>query len=420
MRTDAEYARQLDQQDELARFRDEFVVDDPELIYLDGNSLGRLPKRTQELLAEEVEHGWGRRLIRAWNEGWFEAPERVGGKIARLIGAKANEVIVADSTSVNMYKLAAAACAARPGRSKLVTDDLNFPSDKYILQGMEQHLPGGLHMQMVESPDGLTMPLERIEAALDEDTALLTLSHTAFKSGFTYDMVRLTEMAHRVGALVLWDLSHSAGALPVRLNEAGADLAVGCSYKYLNGGPGAPAFMYVHQELQPDLPNPVPGWFAQKDQFAMDDEFEPVEGMRRYLTGTPPTLSLLAIEPGIDLLLEAGIERLRAKSVAQTDYLIELWQQELEPLGFQLKSPYEAEQRGSHVALGHEHGLAIDLALIRDVNVLPDFRPPDIIRLGVAPIYTTFAELHEAVARLKQVVQEGIYEQYLGEVPTVT
>lgn len=420
MRTDAEFARELDEQDELARFREEFLVADPELIYLDGNSLGRLPKQTQAVLSEAIEEGWGQRLIRAWNEGWYEAPMRIGGKIAGLLGADEDEVIVADSTSVNLYKMAAAALEAHPGRTKVVTDDMNFPSDLYILQGLARNSKGGLEVEVVESPDGLVMPLGLIEVALDEDTALLTLSHTAFKSGFTYDLERVTAMAHDVGAMVLWDLSHSVGALEVRLKEANADLAVGCTYKYLNGGPGSPAFLYVRKDLQGDLSNPISGWFAQENQFAMENEFDPASGMRRFLTGTPPTLSLLGIEAGLDLLLEAGIERLRAKSVRQTDYLIDLWQEELEPLGFVLKTPRAAEERGSHVAIAHEQGLPIDLALIRDMKVLPDFRPPDIIRLGVAPIYTTFSELHEAVQRIKRVVVEGRFKKYEGEVPTVT
>ncbi len=419
MRTNAEFARELDERDELAAFRQEFVVADSELIYLDGNSLGRLPKRTQAQLNEAIEKGWGRRLIRAWNEGWYEAPMRIGGKIAGLLGAAQGEVIIADSTSVNLFKLAAAALEARPGRTKVVTDDMNFPSDLYILQGLAREAED-LTVEVVESPDGLVMPLERIEAVLDDSTALLTLSHTAFKSGFTYDLERVTALAHEVGAMVLWDLSHSAGALDVRLNDADADLAVGCTYKYLNGGPGSPAFLYVRKDLQTELTNPISGWFAQENQFAMEREFEPASGMRRYLTGTPPTLSLLGVEAGVDLLLEAGIKRLRAKSVRQTDYLIQLWEEELEPLGFKLKTPRAAEQRGSHVAIAHEKGLAIDLALIRDMKVLPDFRPPDIIRLGVAPLYTTFSELHEAVQRIKRVVVEGHFAKYEGEVPTVT
>lgn len=420
MRTDLDYARQLDSEDVLGPFRDEFVFGDPELIYMDGNSLGRLPKRTHERLAREIEVGWGDRLIRAWNEGWYEAPERVGGKIAALVGASPDEVIIADSTSVNLYKLAHAALKARPGRRKIVTDELNFPSDLYILQGLVQEFGPEYELVIVSSPDGLTVPTKHLQAELSEDTALLTLSHTTFKSGFTYDMAAVTGMAQEAGALTLWDLSHSVGALNVELGSAGAELAVGCTYKYLSGGPGAPAFLYVRADLQETLVNPISGWFSQQDPFEMALAYQPTTGMRRFLTGSPPTLSLLGIEEAADLLREAGIERLREKSIAQTEYLIGLWEQRLKPLGFDLKSPGDSEIRGSHVSIGHEKGLAIVLALIREAKVLPDFRPPDNIRLGLAPIYTSFEEIHQAVDRIVRVVEEELYQQYEGQLPEVT
>jgi kynureninase len=416
----SDYARELDQQDELAPFRDEFVIDDPNLIYLDGNSLGRLPKRTAARLREVVEREWGQRLIRGWGEGWFTAPQRVGAKIARLIGALTDEVIVADSTSVNFFKLVMAALHARPKRRKVVTDDLNFPSDLYLIQGALKLSGPDYQLEMVRSEDGMTVSADALAETIDRDTALVVLTHTAFKSGYVYDMAAITDLAHRTGALMLWDLSHSVGAIPIDLNAANVDLAVGCTYKYLNGGPGSPAFLYVRRDLQEQLLNPIWGWFGQKGQFDFKLEYEPGPGLQRFLVGTPPMLSLTAVETGVDLMLEAGIERLRAKSVQQTEYLIGLWEALLEPLGVKLNSPRDPNCRGSHVSLGHPEGLRIELALINDMNVIPDFRYPDNIRLGIAPIYTTFTEIYEGITRLRRVLVERLYEQYPAERPEVT
>ncbi len=408
--TDIYYAQELDRQDELAPFRQRFVSDEPGLIYLDGNSLGRLPTAAISRLQQTIEHEWGRRLIRGWNEGWIEAPNRVGDKIGRLLGAQPGEVIMADATSVNLFKLALAAVRAQPGRSKIITDDLNFPSDLYILQSICRLT--GARLEVVRSADGIHGPVDGLAAAVDQDTALLTLSHTVFKSGYTYDMAAVNEVAHQVGALTLWDLSHAAGSVAVALNAANADLAVGCTYKYLNGGPGTPAFLYVRRDLQERLENPLSGWMGQQNQFDFGLEYEPAPGIQQFLTGTPAILALAAAEPGIELLLEAGIERVRAKSVRQTAYLIDLWEALLAPLGFRLNSPRDPAQRGSHISIGHDEGMRINLALINEMNVLPDFRRPDNIRLGIAPLYNTFSEIHTAVTRLQQVVADRLYERY--------
>lgn len=415
-----EEARRLDGQDPLRHFRPRFVVADPELIYLDGNSLGRLPVASQERLRRVIDEEWGGRLIRGWNEGWFELPGRLGDKVAALIGARPGEVILADSTSVNLFKLVVAALRASPGRRKVITDDLNFPSDVYILQGA-QHLAGpDYELQIVPSADGLNGPVAALTEAIDEQTALVTLSHIVFKSGYTYDLAAVTKLAHRAGALMLWDLSHSVGAMPIDLSGAAADLAVGCTYKYLNGGPGAPAFLYVRRDLQERLLNPISGWMGQADPFQFGLDYRPSSGLRRFLTGTPPILSLAAVEAGLDMTLEAGLERIRAKSVAQTEFLIALWEQELRPLGFRLNSPGDAARRGSHVSLGHDEGWRINRAFIEEMGVLPDFRRPDSIRLGLAPLYTTFGEIAEAVGRLRTVVTERLYEKYSHETPIVT
>lgn len=418
--TDLAYAQQRDIHDPLASFRAEFVVDDPDLIYLDGNSLGRLCLRAARQARETVEQEWGQRLIRAWNEGWFDLPVQVGAKIAGLVGAGADEVLLADSTSVNLYKVAVAALRFQAGRRTILTDDLNFPSDLYVLQGAADQLGDRHQVRILPSSDGVHGPTDALMSAIDQDTALVTLSLTTFKSAFTYDLVAITQRAHEHGALVLWDLSHAAGALPIDLNGAGADLAVGCTYKYLNGGPGAPAFLFVRRDLQDDLHNPISGWFGQQNPFEFDLAYKPAPGIRRFLTGTPPILSLAAAEPGIDLLLEARMGPVRAKSVQQTEYLISLWEQLLAPLGFTLNSPRERTLRGSHVSLGHQEGLRIDQALIEEMHVLPDFRYPDNIRLGIAPLYTSFVDIWEAVQRLQRVVKERLYEKYPPVPPMVT
>ncbi len=420
MSLDAAYAAHLDARDPLAHFRERFVIDDPDLIYLDGNSLGRPPKATLALAGDLTRRQWGHRLIRGWNDGWFEAPERIGAKIAQLIGAHADEVIVADSTSVNLFKLTVAALRAQPARSHVLTDDLNFPSDIYVLRGAIDLLDKGHTLEVISSRDGIHGPVDGLRAAIDNRTTLLTLSHTAFKSGYTYDMAGLTSAAHDVGALVLWDLSHSVGALPIDLTTAGADLAIGCTYKYLNGGPGAPAFLYIRRDLQERLNNPITGWMGQQGLFDFSLAYQPATGLRRFLTGTAPIVSLALIEPGVDLLLEAGVDNLRAKSEAQSAYAIGLWEALLEPLDFSLNSPRDPQRRGSHVSLGHAEGLRIDLALIDAMKVLPDFRAPDTIRLGIAPLYTSFADIHEAVTRLKKVVTERLFEKYAQKTPTVT
>lgn len=418
---DLAYAQDLDRRDPLAGFRDEFLIDDPNTIYLDGNSLGRLPKRTVARLYNAVEVEWGKRLVRGWNEGWMDAPARIGGKIARLIGAQADEVIVADSTSVNFYKLVQAALDARPGRGQIVTETVNFPTDSYILQGIVRARGANYRLTTVDSTGGIVIPTQAIvEAIHPDECALVTLSHTAFKSGALYDMQAITDAAHRAGALVLWDLSHSVGAVPVELDQSKADLAVGCTYKYLNGGPGAPAFLYVRRDLQEPLSNPIQGWFGQRDQFAMGLEYAPAAGMTRFLVGTPPILSLLAIEGGIDVLLEAGIARLRAKSIAQTELLIALWEAWLKPFGVTLNSPREAKERGSHVSLGHPDALRIDRALIEELRVIPDFRYPDNIRFGIAPLYTSFVDIYHAMERMRQILADKLYTKYPTDRPTVT
>jgi len=404
------FAATMDSEDPLASYRDEFAIDDPDLIYLDGNSLGRLPKRTGAVMRDLVEDQWGGRLVRGWGESWIGLPSRIGAKIAQLIGAEPDEVLVCDSTSVNFFKLAMAALEMQGARPQIVTDTANFPSDLYLLQGCAKQKG---HTLVVVEP-------ESVRGALSAATALLTLSHTSFKSGYTQPMAELTQAAHDVGALTLWDLSHSVGSIPIDVNGCGIDLAVGCTYKYLNGGPGAPAFLYVRRDLQEKLLNPIWGWFGQKNPFEFGLQYSPADGLHRFMAGTPTILSLAAVECGVDLILEAGIDRLRAKSVTQTEFLIALWEAFLEPLGFSLNSPRNPDERGSHISFGHPDAFRIDQALINDMSVIPDFRAPDNIRFGVTPISTTFGELVEGVIRTQRVVVEKLYEKYPQNASGVT
>ncbi len=402
-----ERAQELDKSDPLAGFRSRFVVPDPGMIYLDGNSLGRLPLEAGALVERVVDHDWGDRLIRSWNEGWWELQLRLGDLLAPIVGAGPGEVIISDSTSVNLFKLANAAVASRPGRTRIITDDLNFPSDIYVLDGIARSHE--LEVVVVKS-DGINGPVEAIAAALDERAALVSLSHTSYMSGYTYDMAAVNEMAHTAGAMVLWDTSHSVGSVPIDFERTGTDLAVGCTYKYLNGGPGSPAFLYVRESLQSTLENPISAWWAHETPFDLSLEFKATEGIRKFHTGTMPILSLAAIEPGIEMVLDAGMEKIRAKSIALSEFFIELWEGELADLGFQLESPADAARRGSHVSLSHPDGWPVTRALIDLGNVIPDFRAPDTVRFGFAPLYTTFSEVHSAVHRLKSLMKSGAHQ----------
>lgn len=390
-------AEALDADDPLATFRERFVVTDPDLIYLDGNSLGRLPASTPARIAEVVAGEWGERLIRSWNEGWLDAPARVGDLIGTLVGAAPGQVVVADSTTVNLYKLAGAAlAAAAPRRHVIVTDRGNFPTDRYVFGGLGE-------VRLVET-------VADVASALGPDTALVSLSHVDYRTGEIADMAAVNEAAHAAGARVLWDLSHSAGAIPVDLDATGTDLAVGCTYKYLNGGPGAPAYLYVRSELQGSLVPPIRGWFGQRDQFAMGPEFDPVDGVGRFLSGTPHVVGLACVEEGARVIADAGMAALRAKSTRQTGMLIELADAWLSDLGFTVASPRDTARRGSHVALRHADGRRISRALGELAGVIVDFRRPDVIRFGVTPAYTRHVEVWDALDRLRELVATGAHE----------
>jgi kynureninase len=403
---DRSYAQTLDAADQLAAFRDRLVRQDRELIYLDGNSLGPLPVRTQARIAEVVDQDWGVGLVRSWDK-WIQLPRQAGDMVGEhLVGAAPGQVTVCDSVTINLYKLAWAALDARPGRDVIITDDDNFPTDRYVLQGIAAQR--GCELRTIHTDIDAGISEEALAEALDDRVSLVELSHVAYRSGALADMIRLTELVHRAGALVLWDLCHSVGALPVELDASGADLAVGCTYKYVNAGPGAPAFLYVREDLQSLLRQPIWGWFSQHDQFAMGPRYDPAPGIDAFLTGTPNIIGAVAVEEGARLLGEAGLEALRAKSIEQTSYLMALADEWLVPLGFTIASPREAERRGGHVTLRHDDAWPISQALIA-AGVVGDYRTPDRLRLCPIPLSTSFTEIFDALERLREIMATKSY-----------
>nr|WP_137677542.1 kynureninase [Parerythrobacter lutipelagi] len=387
-------ARTLDAADPISGARELFDL--PEgVVYLDGNSLGALPKATRKQLAQVVDAEWGRDLIRSWNTAdWIGMPQRIGGKIAPLIGAHANEVIACDSVSVNLSKLIGAALAMRPGRTVVLSEPGNFPTDLYMVQG--------------SSAEQRLAARDKIIEALDEDVALLMLTHVHYKTGEMFDMVALTKAAHDAGALVLWDLSHSGGAVPVDLNGAGADLAVGCGYKYLNGGPGAPAYAFVAKRHHEALQNPISGWMGHAAPFAFSDEYAPAPGVSRLLAGTPPVLAMAALECGVELMADIGMGPLVAKSRALSEFFRAAMSEHCPELV--CVSPVDPAARGSQLSYRHEEAYALCQALIAR-GVIGDFRDPDILRFGFAPVYVRFEDGALAVEALAEILASGEWER---------
>jgi kynureninase len=400
-RTDA---ARLDADDPLAWLRDRFVIDEAGPIYLDGNSLGRLPRATVAAVERTLGEDWGTGLIRSWL-GWIELAEGIGASLGEaLLGAAPGQVAISDSTSVNLYKLASAALDARPGRRVILASSDDFPTDRYVLEGLAA--ARGLELRQLPSNGPNAIGPAAVARELGPDVALVSLSHASYRSAALEDVPAVTAAAHDAGALVLWDLCHSAGAVPVDLDRWAVDLAVGCTYKYVNAGPGAPAFLYVRRDLQERLRQPIWGWFGQREQFRMGPAYDPVPGIGRFQVGTPPVLSLVPVGTGVEVLAEAGVERLRARSIALTGLLVALWEAWLRPLGFALASPRDAERRGGHVSLAHPDGYRVVQALL-GAGVVPDFRPPDLVRLCPAPAYTRFVEVWDAMERLRDLVAAG-------------
>ncbi|MBO8187706.1 kynureninase [Streptomyces spirodelae] len=402
-------AEELDAADPLSELRNAFVCAEPETLYLDGNSLGRLPSGTAGFLERLLVDGWGTGLVRSWEE-WIDWSGRLGDRLAaHTLGAAPGEVVVCDSTSVNLYKLAVAALDSRPGRRTVLADADDFPTNRYILQGLAHQRD--LRLEALPSDPDHGLDLHVLRRALGQDVALVVLSHVSYRSGALLDMAAVNEAAARAGALVLWDLSHAAGVIPLRLGADGADLAVGSTYKYLNGGPGSPAFLYVRDELQQRLRQPLWGWYGQRDQFRMAEAYDPVDGIDRFLVGTPPVLSLAAVEPALDVVERVPVGLVREKSVRLGELAVELAADWLAPLGFRLASPPEAARRGAHIALAHPEASRICQGLRREEKVICDFRAPDRLRLGPAPLYTRFTDVWDGLAILRDFVRSGRYER---------
>lgn len=389
-----------DRTDPLAEFRTRFAEPvGSQIVYMDGNSLGRQPKEAPLAVARAID-AWRDQQIIAWRD-WIKLPQRLGDIMTgSILEARPGEVIFGDSTSIDLYKLAAAALSNRPERKRIVTSDDNFPTDLYVLQSLAESSGAELVVVPADPIEGLAT--SALAGALDEQTALVSLSHVAYRSGALLDMTEITRRVHVAGALVLWDLSHSAGAVEVPLESAGVDLATGCSYKYLNGGPGAPAYIYVREDLQTRLRQPLWGWFGHREQFRMSARFEPADGIERFLSGAPAILSTVAIEPGLLLLAQAGVPAIRDKGRRLADMIVHLADAWLAPLGFTLASPRDPARRGSHVSLRRRDAKELVKAMIRH-GVVPDFRPPDLVRLGPAPLYTRYEDVWLAMDCLRRV-----------------
>lgn len=423
MESNFKKAATFDNEDVLSHFKNQFVNDD-QLIYLDGNSLGKLPKSTIEATSNVVKNQWGNRLIRSWNEEWITLSAAIAEKIAKLVGAQPDEIFVGDTTSLNLYKLLFAALEFQKGKEKIVTDALNFPSDLYVLEGMINKHFKSHKIEIIGDANDLVTDINSFKEKIDDNTALITLSMVTYKSAFMYNMQQMNALAHQKNSLVLWDLSHAVGAVPIDLNKSNADLAVGCTYKYLNGGPGAPAFLYVKKALQEKLGNPIWSWFGHEKPFDFEAGYQPSKNIQKFAVSTPSILSLAPIGIGVDIVLAAGIENLRNKSLQQSSFLLQLIKEALIPLGFKIASPELDAERGSHISIQHPEGYRINKAMIEPKEgikiIIPDFRPPNNIRLGIAPLYTTFMDLYEAVQRIKNIVVEKEYEKYDNEKQYVT
>lgn len=387
-----------------------FYIHDPELCYMDGNSLGRLPIAAAERLQQVIHKGWGTDLIRGWNADWIDLPQRIGGKIATIVGADQEQVIVSDSTSINLFKLATAALNRQQGRTQVIVERTNFPTDVYIVESAIEAANNEFELHLVGTEDQVDFPYEELEAALNDQTALVVLSHVAFRSGALADMQRVTELVHQAGGLVLWDLSHSVGVVPIELDEWNVDLAVGCTYKYLCGGPGAPAFLYVNKDLNSELENPIKGWFSHAAPFKFSLDYKPHPGSERFLTGTPPVLSMCAIEEGVNLVLATGVESLRRQSQSLSELFVQLFNERLTKLGYELRSPVPPDERGSHLSFGHPEARRITANLIEKHNVIPDFREPDNIRFGIAPLYNSQRDIERSVDALEASVRDREFE----------
>mgnify|MGYP003949711721 FL=1 len=401
----------LDDDDPLRSFRDEFYIPE-DTIYFDGNSLGMAPKETQSRMAKVIENEWGQGLIRSWMDNdWGIAGQRIGNKIAYLIGANEGEVIAADSTSVNIFKLIAAAIECNPGRETILTTEDNFPTDLYMMQGLENFSPEKIKAKVV--------PEKQLLNKLDDSVAALLLTEVNYKTGEIADMAGITQKAHEKGILVIWDLSHSAGSIPVNLNDCSVDFAVGCGYKFLNGGPGAPAFLFVAKRHQEKIKPILSGWMGHEDPFSFVNKYTPAKGINRFLCGTPPVLGLIALECGVDIVIKANIDALREKTMNMGSIFIDLMESQCGEFGFELASPRDDKMRAGQVSFKHPSGFAVNQALVEN-GIVGDFRVPDIIRFGIAPLYTRYQDIYDAVENIKRIMKEELWRKSDQDAMTFT
>ena len=411
-------ALDLDAKDPLAKYREQFVVTDPEVCYLDGNSLGRLPKATVETINKFLIEGWGTKIVDGWGE-WIDKAETTGDLIGRAaLGAGAGQTLAMDTTSVNFYRLVRAAVSARPGRRTIITDEANFPTDRYIMQGIAEELD----LNLVVIPNDLQehstgeafsdelVTTEILKPYLNDDVALVTISVVAYRSGALHNIKELTDLVRASGALMVWDASHAVGAVDMQFDRDGVDLAVGCTYKYGNSGPGSPAWLYVSKRIQPELQMPIQGWFAQRNQFLMGSQFDQAEGMRGFQIASPSIIGLLCIDEGFGMIEEATIAQINAKASKGTEMMIELFDQWLVPLGYELVTPRDSKLRGGHISIYHPDAAQIARGLRDDMKVIPDYRAPNSIRLAISPLPTSYVEVFDGFERIRDYTKSGKYK----------
>jgi kynureninase len=421
--TDREYALELDQNDPLAGFRSKFVITDPNLCYLDGNSLGRLPHATVKAVSDFLSQEWGNEVVTGWSH-WIDEAQVAGDLLGRaVLGAGPGQVLVCDTTSVNFYQLCVAAIKARPGRKTIITDAANFPTDRYILKGIADHF--GLNLIIIDNENPAIAENERITAGLlekymTEDVAMVTFEVIQYRSGARTDIQSVTDLARSYGALVVWDASHAAGAIEMNFDACGVDLAVGCTYKYGNSGPGSPAWLYVNKKIQSELQVPILGWFGNEDQFGMGPDFVKAEGIRGFQIASPSIIGIRGVQVAFAMIEEAGIDVIASKAAIGTQMMIDLYDEWLAPLGYTLLTSRNPKERGGHISIGHPDAARICVALRKFANVIPDYRTPNAIRLAIAPLPTSYVEVWDGFQRIRDLTQSRQYEKVEGSDSRVT
>jgi kynureninase len=421
--TDRDYALDLDAKDPLAHFRSKFLITDPDLCYLDGNSLGRLPHATVKAVSDFLTQEWGNEVVTGWSH-WIDEAQVAGDLLGRaVLGAAAGQVLVCDTTSVNFYQLCMAAINARPGRKTIITDAANFPTDRYILDGIAKQL--GLNLIIIDNEDPAVAENERITAELlekylSEDVALVTFEVIQYRSGARSDIKSITDLARSFGALVLWDASHAAGAIEMNFDDNGVDLAVGCTYKYGNSGPGSPAWLYVNKKIQGELQVPIQGWFSNEDQFAMGPDYQKAKGIRGFQIASPSIIGIRGVQVAFSMIEEASISAIASKAAIGTQMMIDLFDEWLAPIGYTLLTSRNPKERGGHISIGHPDAARICVALRKFANVIPDYRTPNAIRLAIAPLPTSYVEVWDGFQRIKNLTETRQYEKVEGSGSRVT